>query len=164
MPNYDSNHHGNEHGGRKRSNSADEFSGLVRSLTEDQVAAGQYSVMVMTPQKQAKHVGDKDYVMMYPIDVSKGAQHWTIFRRFNQFYALDADLKKHHLFKKAGITSIMPPKNSSASKTDPLLLEARRRGFQKYLTEICQFQVIADSDPFYMFIQPFQIGDTKPAS
>ena len=103
-------------------------------------------------------------MMMYPIDVTKGSQKWTVFRRFNQFYHLDNDIKKHHLFKKAGITSSMPSKNSTASKTDPLLLEARRRGFQKYLTELCQIPIIADSDQFYMFIQPFQIGDTKPAS
>jgi hypothetical protein len=148
--------------GRKRANSADGFAEIVRELTSDNVADGQYTVMVLSPQKQAKVLGEKEYVMMYPIEVKKGPQTWTVFRRYKQFYSLDTDIKRHHLFKKALIAPTLPPKNSTISKKDPLLLEARRRGFQQYLSEICKAPIVADSDTFYMFIQPLQIGDTKP--
>jgi hypothetical protein len=152
-------------GGRKRANSAssdDGFAAIVRDLTNDQVAEGKYSVMVLSPQKQAKILGESDYVMMYPIEVRKGTQNWTVFRRYKQFYTLDSDFKRLHLYKKCSFSSPIPPKNASASKKDPLLLEARRRGFQKYLSDVCDTPLLADSDTFYMFIQPLQIGDTKP--
>lgn len=101
--------------------------------------------------------------MMYPIEVHKGGQTWTIFRRYNQFYDLDNDFKSHGLFKKIDAHPDLPPKTGlSKSKKDPILLESRRRAFQQYLTAVCEHQVLAESDNFYMFIQPFQIGDIKP--
>lgn len=151
-------------GGRKRANSADGFAHTVRDLTSDNVAEGSYSVMVQTPQKQAKILGESGYIMMYPVEVKKGPQTWTIFRRYNQFYQLDTDLKRNGLFKKAGIKSSIPPKKSGVSKKDPLLLETRRRGFQVYLDAICSSAILYESDQFYIFIQPLQMGDTKPIS
>lgn len=148
--------------GRNRSNSADGFAHTVRDLTSDHVADGKYSIQVQTPQKQAKVLGEKDYIMMYPIEVRKGAQTWTIFRRYNQFYKMDSELRRHGFFKKSGIKSEIPAKNSSVSKKDPLFLEGRRRGFQTYLESLCTHELLYNSDHFYVFIQPLQMGDTKP--
>lgn len=160
-------HEASEHQkrGLRRTASDDGFKELVREITEDKVADGQYKVFVQSPQKQAKHLGQKEYVMMYPVEVTKGTQKWTIFRRFNQFYDLDTELKRHGISKQAGFHSdALPAKENKlfTSKKDPVILENRRRGFQQWLSEICANQAVADSDQFYMFIQPFQIGDIKP--
>lgn len=150
--------------GRQRSNSADGFAHTVRDLTDDNVADGKYSVLVQTPQKQAKILGESDYIMMYPVEVRKGNQTWTIFRRYNQFHKMDNDLKRNGLFKKAGFKSALPSKNSTLSKKDPNLLDERRRAFQAYLEAVCTHPELSESDHFYLFIQPLQMGDTKPVN
>lgn len=136
------------------------FHSMVKEITSSDDNNGLYSAHVAYYQKQALVMGEKDFVIMYAIEVSKGPKKWTVYRRFNQFFKLDQDLKKKkHLAKKA---KMLPPKDSSCKKDDPNLLDMRMASFNNYLREILVSKDIQNSSVLYSFLEPIQLGDTKP--
>ena len=137
--------------------------GLQSTNTQQEVFTDLYQCTIKGVKKQNEVMGsDRRYVMMYIIEVVKSGRKWTIFRRYNQFFDLDAKLKKKKLLSKS--TDLLPPKDAKTKKSDYELLEMRKKKLQEYLIYLTESVYIGGSGVFFTFIEPVQLGDEKPSN
>ena len=85
----------------------------------------------------------------YVIDISSGAKTWRVYRRFNDFFYLDKQLRKN--FPKLKIPSL-PPKRYFASSTDPSFVEERRQLLETYLCTLVYMQSIWTRNDLVLFL------------
>jgi hypothetical protein len=106
----------------------------------------QFKAHVSHWEEKPKALDSKKTVTMYSVLVTNGSQHWSVFRRYEQFEKLDSGLKKKGALLNGDNTLKMLGKPS-----DPALL---RDVLNKYLIYILASPVIQAHHYLHNFLMP----------
>jgi len=96
----------------------------------------------------------------YEIHIDQEGAKWIIFRRYAQLFQLDKKLKKHGLLDKSDTN--MPPKTGLKRDNSAETVSERVVAFQRYFKNVINYPAIRKSQYVYIFVGPFQLGDTRP--
>lgn len=92
----------------------------------------------------------------YLIAVRDGRKQWKVFRRYNQFYELDAKLREKFPSERDKLPSL-PGKHHNFfrnSSTNPKVISERKGLLDKYLTEVLKVDAIARSKILKRWLDP----------
>lgn len=89
---------------------------------------------------------------VFIINVQTKLRGYNIFRRYNQFHALDQEMRNNCQPNERERLPHPPKKQYFKSKTDPILIEARKTSLQKYLDELMKCDFVVKSDRFKVWL------------
>jgi hypothetical protein len=114
-------------------------------------SGGGYSVELTGFEMRKEGLDTDKEVAMYIVNVSKGGQRWTIYRRFAQFEKLDKQLKSKKLLEPSD--GKMPKKSPSA--------EGNVEGLKGYVSHLVSHPTASTHYYLHNFLEPLQMGDVR---
>jgi hypothetical protein len=132
------------------------FQTIVAKTTGHMKDGGAYEAHVVGFEKRTETLQGSKLVTVFKIDVTKGTLSWSVFRRHNQFADLDKKLKTKKLLPYSN--NMFPSKRLG----DTVDKEQMKVSLDRYLQFLLSTNEVATSPYIHNFLEPLQLGDTKP--